>query len=158
MAARPSPQEVEELLGEAGCHPGRDIADDAQELMSFVIDDLAAHDCHLSSFPKAEQFLRSYGNLDVTYPYTADRTEHFTTNSRFCSDVAEEIADLQESIKRPVFPVGTEKIEGGLALIDSKERFFYIHHSGTYYVGKGVHEALANLTVSNFREADEFYV
>jgi hypothetical protein len=158
MATRPSPQEVEELLQEAGWHPGRDIADEARELMSFVIDDLAAHDCHLSSFPEAERFLRSFGNLDIAYPYTEDRTEHFTTNSRFCSDVAEEIADLQESIKRPVFPVGTEKIEGGLALIDSEECFFYIHHSGTYYLGKGVHEALANLTVSEFRDAEEFYV
>ncbi|MEJ8649145.1 SUKH-3 domain-containing protein [Streptomyces sp. MS1.AVA.3] len=97
-------EEVDHFLAEAGWYPGRDEAHRAAELAQFVISGLAAHDCDVSLFPAAESFLRSYGFIDVKFPYTRTRTEHFDTCARFCDDQAEEISELSEDLKQSLFP------------------------------------------------------
>ncbi|MCZ1008952.1 SUKH-3 domain-containing protein [Streptomyces lydicus] len=143
--------QVDHFLAEAGWYPGRDEADRVAALTQFVISDLAAHGCAVSLFPAAESFLRSYGFLDVTFPYSPGRTEHFNTCARYCAGEAEEITELSEELQRPVFPVGWDKIEGGLAVIDPAERMFCIHHTGFSYMGVGIREAIAALYVGGLQ-------
>ncbi|WP_414504408.1 SUKH-3 domain-containing protein [Streptomyces sp. NEAU-L66] len=151
-------EEVDLFLAEAGWYPGRDEADRVAELTQFVISDLAAHDCEVSLFPAAEAFLRSYGFLDVKFPYSPGSTEHFNTCARFCDDESEEISELSEDLQQPVFPVGWDKIEGGLAVIDPSDRMFYIHHTGFYYMGVGIREAISTLYVGGLHPAEEYFV
>ncbi|MGX1974091.1 SUKH-3 domain-containing protein [Streptomyces kronopolitis] len=151
-------KEVDKFLAQAGWHPERDKADRVAELTQFVIADLATHDCEVSLFPAAEAFLRSYGFLDVKFPYDPGRTEHFNTCARFCSNEAEEITELSEDLQQPVFPVGWDKIEGGLAVIDPLGRMFCIHHTGFYYMGVGIREAIACLYVGGLQPAEDYFV
>ncbi|MGW7490872.1 SUKH-3 domain-containing protein [Streptomyces sp. NPDC054786] len=151
-------EEIDHFLAEAGWDPGRDEADRVAELTQFVVSDLAAHDCAVSLFPAAETFLRSYGFLDVKFPYDPGRTEHFNTCARFCADEAEEITELSEDLQQSIFPVGWDKIEGGLAVIDPSDRMFYIHHTGFYYMGVGIREAIAALYVGGLQPVEDYLV
>ncbi|MEW1660350.1 SUKH-3 domain-containing protein [Streptomyces sp. NPDC093707] len=158
MATEETLAKVNRFLAEAGWHPGRDEANRVFELAEFVVSDLADHGCEVSLFPAAESFLRSYGFLDVEFPYDEGRTEHFNTCARFCEDEAEEIAELSEELQQPLFPVGWDKIEGGLAVIDPSGRMFYIHHTGFYYMGVGIQEAIATLYAGGLQPAEEYFV
>ncbi|GCD45761.1 SUKH-3 domain-containing protein [Streptomyces paromomycinus] len=151
-------READELLASAGWYPGRDVSDRVPELVRFVVADLAAQECPVALSPAAEEFLKSYGFLDVEFPYDEGRTEHFNTCAKFCDDRAEEIRELSEGLQVPVFPVGWDSIEGGLAVIDPSGRFFYLHHTGFYYLGAELREAVIRLMNGRTEPAEEYYV
>ncbi|GAB7028810.1 SUKH-3 domain-containing protein [Streptomyces sp. NPDC021749] len=154
MSAGPSFEEIDQLLVAAGWHPARDMSDRVPELTAFVISDLAAHDCRLELFPEANAFLRSYGFLTVEFPYDADRMDRFITCARFCSDKAEEISELMDDLQQSVFPVGWDKVENGLVVMAPDERMFYLHHSGTYYAGMGIHEVISSLRTGRLQQVE----
>jgi hypothetical protein len=158
MSTCPTREEIERLLANAGWHPDRDVSDRVPELTDFVIADLAAHDCQISLFPEAAAFLCSYGFLDVQFPYSAARMDHFNTCAKFCSDRAEEISELMDDLQQPVFPIGWDKIENGLVVMDPTERMFYIHHSGAYYAGTGIHEVISSLYTGNLQPVEDYLV
>ncbi|MFH8633381.1 SUKH-3 domain-containing protein [Streptomyces lydicus] len=158
MSTGPAREEIDQLLAAAGWHPARDMSEKVPELTEFVISDLATHDCQLELFPEAEAFLRSYGFLTVEFPYDAERTDTFNTCARFCSDKAEEISELMDDLQQSVFPIGWDKMENGLAVMTPDERMFYIHHSGTYYAGTGIHEVISSLYTGHLQPIEDYHV
>ncbi|WP_030070804.1 SUKH-3 domain-containing protein [Streptomyces natalensis] len=157
MTAGLTRKEIDQLLTDAGWHPGRDVGDRVSELAEFVVADLAAHGCQVSLFSEAEAFLRSYGFLDVSFPYDEERTDHFNTCARFCNDRAGDISELADELQRPVFPVGWDKVEAGLVVMDPAQRMFYIHHSGIYFAGVGIHEVITSLSTGKLQDAEDYY-
>ncbi|MGW7573587.1 SUKH-3 domain-containing protein [Streptomyces sp. NPDC054765] len=157
MSSGPTHEEIDQLLTAAGWHPDRDMSDRVPELTEFVIDDLASHDCQVELFPEAEAFLRSYGFLTVEFPYSAERTDHFNTCAKFCSDKAEEISELMDELQQPIFPVGWDKVENGLVVMTPAGRMFYLHHSGTYYAGTGIHEVISSLYTGRLQPIEDYH-
>ncbi|WP_336049323.1 SUKH-3 domain-containing protein [Streptomyces sp. CA2R101] len=156
MPIAPTRAEIDQLFADAGWHPARDESERVRELAEFVIADLAAHGCQVTLFPEAEAFLRSYGFLDVPFFPGAGRTDHFHTCARFCGDMAEQISDTMDDTQHPVFPIGWERIENGLVAMDPDKRMFYLHHTGIYYAGTGMHEAFSNLYTVRLQPIEEY--
>ncbi|MFF8789895.1 SUKH-3 domain-containing protein [Streptomyces sp. NPDC015125] len=156
MAIAPTRAEVDQLFTDAGWHPARDVSERVRELAEFVIADLAAHDCQVGLFPEAEAFLRSYGFLDVPFPHATERTDRFNTCAKFCSNRSEHISELMDDTQQSVFLIGWERMENGLVVMDPHERMFYLHHSGTYYAGSGIHEAFSSLYTVHLQPIDDY--
>ncbi|MCL3993251.1 SUKH-3 domain-containing protein [Streptomyces lavenduligriseus] len=53
--------------------------------------------------------------------------------------LAQELAD---GLGNKVFPVAHDTFDGGTVLMDEIGRFFYLHHSGEYFLGCDKHSAL----------------
>ncbi|MGX1756927.1 SUKH-3 domain-containing protein [Streptomyces lydicus] len=156
MAIAPTPEEIDELFTNAGWQPDRDVSERVGELTEFVIADLAAHGCQVRLFPEAEAFLRSYGFLDVPFFPAAGHTDRFNTCAKFCSNMAEQISETMDDTQQPVFPVGWERIENGLVVMDPNNRMYYLHHTGTYFAGTGMHEAFSNLRTVQLQPIEEY--
>ncbi|MFE3884676.1 SUKH-3 domain-containing protein [Streptomyces lydicus] len=156
MSIGPTRTEIDQLFTNAGWHPDRDVAERVWELSEFVIADLAARDCQIRLFPEAEAFLRSYGFLDVPIPYTTECTDYFNTCAKFCGRRSEEISEIMADTQQPVFPIGWDRMENGLVVMDPTERMFYIHHSGIYYAGTGIYEMFSSLYTGHLQSIEDY--
>ncbi|MFG2531609.1 hypothetical protein [Streptomyces sp. NPDC048516] len=61
-----------------------------------------------------------------------------------------------DGTQQSAFLIGRERIENGLVVLDLDERMSYLHHSGTYYAGKGMHEAFSNLHTVRLQPIEEY--
>ncbi|WP_437104927.1 SUKH-3 domain-containing protein [Streptomyces sp. enrichment culture] len=55
---------------------------------------------------------------------------------------AEDVQELTDGLGKKVFPVAHDTCDGGTVLMDETGRFFYLHHSGEYFLGCDKHSAL----------------
>ncbi|MEU3513591.1 SUKH-3 domain-containing protein [Streptomyces longwoodensis] len=125
-----------EWLARHGWFPGRDIGAQAEELIEFRVQDSVRQGHPLTLFQRAATFIHSYGLLKLPHPKAEGSALHLDPKGRYEGD-AEEIAELSEGLGTLLFPVGFEEADLSLLLVDDKERFFFLHHTGAYYAGEG---------------------
>ncbi|MBO3675368.1 SUKH-3 domain-containing protein [Streptomyces sp. NEAU-YJ-81] len=153
-------EEIDARLRTAGWHPGRDAGEEAvAALMASAVGQLQSHEYEADPFPAAFSFLQEFAFLDLEFSGDPP-TEHLVFEVRFIDAArAEEISELSADLQQPLFPVAFEENDRGMAVMDPLGRFFYIHWSGFYYLGKGRYDVLNNLlTGDNQGDAAEFYV
>lgn len=149
--------EVEAALTEAGWSPGRDIGDRLTGLLRFVTERFAEEGHPVEPFRAARDFVREFGGLRLVVPGTPPDAIGLTPHWIY-EESAEDVADLAANLGRRLFPVGYEEFDGGMVLVDETGRFFLLHHTGPYYVGKSPYEAIGGLLRGPREEAGTLFV
>ncbi|CAM5256981.1 SUKH-3 domain-containing protein [Streptomyces narbonensis] len=137
-------REVEAVLAGAGWAPGRDIGDRLPALLRFVTDRFAAEGHPVEPFPAARDFVREFGGLRLAIPGTPPASVGLTPHWIY-EESAEDVAELAGNLRQRLFPVGYETFDGAMVLVDETGRFFLLHHTGPYFLGESVHEAVSCL-------------
>lgn len=150
--------EIERWLTENGWSPSRDIGGRADELIALRVRQAADQGRDLAPVEAATRIIRSYGELEFPYPDSSPPMilQMYPTVT-FRGD-AEQFAELAGNIGRPVFPVAYETYERGIWLVDDSGRFFYLHHTGNYFLGNNEYEAFQRARRGNLEDAEDYYV
>ncbi|MBZ4322191.1 SUKH-3 domain-containing protein [Streptomyces huiliensis] len=157
MPPRKSPAEIEAWLGENGWFPERDIGRDADDAIAGREANLRDQGYPMTAPEVVRAFLHSYGLLELPYPNDPELILCLNPELAYQYD-GSDIQELAEGLGVSVFPVGYETDEGAIVVMDEKERFFYIHDTGFYYMGQGVIDALATRLVGDvLQDAEDFY-
>ncbi|WP_330331889.1 SUKH-3 domain-containing protein [Streptomyces sp. NBC_00536] len=151
--ARGSRDEVEAWLTEVGWYPGRDIGDQVPELLRVVTDKYAAEGFPIDPIQAAVEFLREYGLLQLTIPGEPTAILVFTPHWIY-EESGEDVAEFAARLGVKVFPVGYETFDGSMLLIDERERFFLLHHTGSYFAGTTRYEAVRCLLRGPLEDAE----
>ncbi|WP_171170973.1 SUKH-3 domain-containing protein [Streptomyces sp. I05A-00742] len=157
MSTVPPSEEVGSWLAAHGWFEGRDAGSEVEVLIEARIRDFREQGETLSLLATAEAFLRSYGKLELPISETTGVRLILDPTGGYDED-AEDIVELANDLGQRLFPVGYETYEGGILLVDEVDRFFYLHHSGSYFLGEGALEMFANRLGGRTVAAEEFYV
>lgn len=107
----------------------------------------------------AIRFIHSYGDLELELPGTSPTRNLIVKPTVGYEGDAEDIVELAGHLVTQLFPVAYETIEGGIWLIDPSSRFFYLHHTGGYFLGADQQEAfMSAYTGRLLPDAEDFYV
>ncbi|MFV0127984.1 SUKH-3 domain-containing protein [Streptomyces sp. HMX112] len=151
------PEEVDSWLRSHGWFPGREEAAEADRLIEWRVRDSSRQGFPLQPWDEVKRFIRSYAGLEFPVPKAPERK--FLANPTFGYEGdAEDIADLAGNIGEKLFPVGYEAGENGIVLMDGIGRFFYLHHTGPYFLGEDEAHALSSLMRGDQGDAEDFYV
>ncbi|HEX5569581.1 MAG TPA: SUKH-3 domain-containing protein [Streptomyces sp.] len=156
MKPQASWQTIESWLRSNGWFPGRDEEAEANRLIQWRVEDSARQGFPLTPSDEAVRFLRSFALLE--FPLPKDPRRKFVANptTGYEGD-AESISELAEDLEQGLFPVGFETVEDGLVLVDELGRFFYLHHTGPYFLGVDQEQALSSLMTGDQGAAEDFY-
>ncbi|MFD7028271.1 SUKH-3 domain-containing protein [Streptomyces sp. NPDC059917] len=155
--ARLTPAEVEAALTEVGWHPGRDIGDEVPALLRVVTEKYAAEGFPLEPIPTAVAFLREYGLLKLTIPGEPTATLVLAPHWIY-EESGEDVAEFAGNLGVKVFPVGYETFDGSMLLVDERDRFFLLHHTGSYFAGNDKYEAVSCLLRGPLQDAEDYFV
>ncbi|MEU3185093.1 SUKH-3 domain-containing protein [Streptomyces sp. NPDC006923] len=154
----PAPAEDVDLwLRTNGWFPGREETAEADRRVQWRVDSSARQGFPLRPWDEVLRFVRSYVSLDFPVPKSGDRVFRADPSFGYEGD-AEDIAELAELLGQDLFPVGYEAGENGIVLLDGLGRFFYLHHTGPYYLGANAAQALSSLMTGDQDDADDYYV
>ncbi|MFJ1755320.1 SUKH-3 domain-containing protein [Kitasatospora sp. NPDC088134] len=157
MALLPSAEDVEAWLEADGWFPGRDIGARADELIGIRVRDASAQGAPLTVFPRAVEFVRSFGELRLADPADAGRALWLRPTIGYDGDAAD-IGELAAGLGKALFPVGLETGENGILLVDDDGRLFYLHHTGGYFLGETPASAFAQwLSGRAMQDAEDFF-
>ncbi|CAL9502720.1 hypothetical protein SUDANB181_03458 [Streptomyces sp. enrichment culture] len=71
---------------------------------------------------------------------------------------AEDVQELADGLGEKVFPVAHDTYDGGTILMDEAGRFFYLHHSGEYFLGNDKYSAFMNYSRGYpLEHAEDYY-
>lgn len=74
-------------------------------------------------------------------------------------EAAEDVQEIADGLAKNIFPVAHDTYDGGTVLIDEVGRFFYMHHSGNYFLGDEKYSALMNYSRGYpLEDAEDYYV
>ncbi|MFJ1749099.1 SUKH-3 domain-containing protein [Streptomyces sp. NPDC088116] len=154
----PAPAEdVDRWLRAGGWFPGREDAAEADRLVQWRVDNSALQGFPLVPWDAAVHFVRSYASLDFPVPKSRDRVFRADPSFGYEGD-AEDISELADNLGRRLFPVGYEAGENGIVLMDDSGRFFYLHHTGPYFLGANESQALSSLMTGDQDDAEDYFV
>ncbi|MFG2208685.1 SUKH-3 domain-containing protein [Streptomyces sp. NPDC048638] len=127
-------EEILQWLSANGWSPDRDISDKAREFIDDAVAESAAEGFPVAPSDTAERFVHTYGLLHLRH--SRDPDEKFITNPTggYEGDF-EEIAELSEEIGKSLFWVGYDLPEGSIFTLADDGGFYYIHHTGAFYIG-----------------------
>ncbi len=151
-----TPEEVDAWLAEAGWYPGRGAEKEAAEAVATVIGRYRAYGVDIEPSAAALAFVREHVSLQAVIDTAPENFAVFTPHLVFKGD-AEEIAQLAGDLGAPLFPVGYDTYDGSTLLMDASGRFFFSHHTGPYYLGRGKYEALMMLTSGEMDDAESYF-
>ncbi|MFI9235899.1 SUKH-3 domain-containing protein [Streptomyces sp. NPDC053079] len=151
--------EVADWLTSNGWSPSRDIGSMADDLIRIRVEDAARQGWHLGDLETATRFIRSYGELELPYPWAPlEAALKFDPTAGYDGDV-EAFDELAQGLGKKIFPVGYETHEFGIWLVDEIGRFFYLHHTGGYFLGENEYEAFDRALSGKSRpDAEDFFV
>ncbi|MFI9018114.1 SUKH-3 domain-containing protein [Streptomyces griseus] len=150
-------EEVDAWLTEAGWYPGRDAAQEAAEAVATVTDRYRAYGVEIEPSAAALSFIREHVSLRAVIDTAPENFAIFTPHLVFKGD-AEEIDELAGDLGVKLFPVGYDTYDGSTILMDESGRFFFSHHTGSYYLGSEKYEALMSLMSSKMDDAEDYFV
>ncbi|WP_372352521.1 SUKH-3 domain-containing protein [Streptomyces sp. KL116D] len=106
-----------------------------------VLADFRADGGRLGTVEPALAFLREHvGLVALRHASTDDRVE-FAPRLMY-RGAAEDVQELADGLGTKLFPVAHDTYDGGTVLMDESGRFFYLHHSGAYFLGDEKYAAL----------------
>jgi hypothetical protein len=148
------PAEVSAALKRAGWHPGRSVlvqAEDwADELAAHVSPDGYRH----SLFPAAVEAWSEFGGLrvDVEGPGRQLARTSFVLDPRCGLYQPRTLSDLGRALEVPVAPLGEEADGRALLVVDALGRVYSLDHTGEWYLGETVDQALTTLVMGTMPE------
>ncbi|MCB5179672.1 SUKH-3 domain-containing protein [Streptomyces antimicrobicus] len=152
-----SPEEVDAWLRQHGWTPEHRDRAAAERLIAERVADADRQGFPLEPWEEVVDFVSRYVGHVFPMPQAPDR-RFMPDPTLGYEDDAEDIVELASDIGRKLFPVGYETIEAGIVLMDDLGRFFYLHHTGPYFLGKDEHQALSSLMRGDQDEVDAYYV
>jgi hypothetical protein len=158
MASNQPAPEVLAWLTAHGWTPGRDIGEEAAELVEVRVRDAERQGVVLFPSPAAIHVVHTYGLLRLTHPRGASETWSMTPTIGYEGDAAL-ITELATGLGVGLFPVGYEESEHGLILVDETGRWFHLHHTGGYFLGMDEYDAFHRfLNVARAPDAEDYFV
>ncbi|MCP9961239.1 SUKH-3 domain-containing protein [Streptomyces somaliensis] len=154
-------EELDAWLRAGGWYPGRENDPwnqaEAERLIAVRVRGSADQGFPLRSWGEVHRFVSSYVGLEFPMPLAPERKFRADPTFGYEGD-AELIAELAENLGRRLFPVGWETSENGIVLLDDTGRFFYLHHTGPYFLGGDETQALSSLMTGDQEDAEEYFV
>lgn len=141
------PPAVFEALTAAGWSPGRDETAQAREwslLLAASPGPTGA--CH-TVVPAATAALAEFGGLRIAPVADGEQVAacHVHLDPRHVRYTVAILAALADVVGVPLTPIGVEADSGGILAIDANGRVFCCDHSGDWYLGASIDEALITL-------------
>ncbi|WP_328942016.1 SUKH-3 domain-containing protein [Streptomyces sp. NBC_00250] len=152
-----TPEDVDAWFRDHGWFPGRDVAGTVPAMVDEITGQYREAGFPVEPFEAATAFLAEHGGLRLTIDAAREDYLYFTPYLGFRSAPAE-VAELSRELGVRLFPVGLDGSEGSPVLIDERGRFFFVHHTGAYYMGADKHEAMIGLAHAPMQDAEDFYV
>ncbi|WP_330331888.1 SUKH-3 domain-containing protein [Streptomyces sp. NBC_00536] len=144
MRAPAPAEEVGAWLWGHGWRPDRYDGAGAERLIGARVRDCARQGFPLAPWDGVREFVSRYCGLEFAAPLAPERVFVADPTLGYDGD-AEDIAELSGELGRKLFPVGYEFGEAGIVLMDDLGRFFYLHHTGPYFLGRDEAQALSSL-------------
>ncbi|MFJ6016688.1 SUKH-3 domain-containing protein [Streptomyces sp. NPDC092952] len=120
----------------------RDIGARTEEWVRIRVLDAEEHGIVLTPPPEAVRIMRHYGELRIAHPTDPESAWIMDPTFGYRGD-ATAIAELAAELGTELFPIGYEALEYGILLADRSGRVFQLHHTGGYYMGASMADALA---------------
>jgi len=152
-----APADVDAWFAEYGWYPGRNVADQVPAIVAEIAEESRNDGFPMEPFTAATDFLAEHAGLRVTLDARREDYLHFTPVIVW-DGTSEEIAELSRRLGVRLFPVAWDSSEGEVMVVDEQGRFFYMHHTGNYYMGADKYEAMISLFHSPMQDAEDFYV
>ncbi|SED40277.1 SUKH-3 immunity protein [Streptomyces sp. 2231.1] len=152
-----SPEAVDVWLSNAGWYPGRRCDDLAASEVASVLKDFRDDGGSLDVITPALEFLREHiGLVAPRHASTEDRVEFYPR--LMYRGAAEDVQELADGLGKKVFPVAHDTYDGGTVLMDEDGRFFYLHHSGEYFLGNDKYSAFMSYSRGYpLEQAEDYY-
>ncbi|MFJ7206946.1 SUKH-3 domain-containing protein [Streptomyces sp. NPDC098789] len=150
------PEEVEAWLRGHGWNPDLRRTAEADRLIDARVRDCAEQGFPLLPWDAVRSFVSRYGGVKFPVPRAPERVFVADPTLGYDGD-AEDITELAAEVGRRVFPVGYECGEAGIVLMDDLGRFFYLHHTGPYFLGQDEAQALSSLMRGDQAEWDDHH-
>ncbi|MFD7031582.1 SUKH-3 domain-containing protein [Streptomyces sp. NPDC059917] len=157
MRSPASPEEVDSWLRSHGWHPDLHNRVEADRLIDARVRDSARQDFPMAPWGAMREFVSRYAGLEFPAPLAPERVFVADPTLGYEGD-AEDITELSAEVGRKLFPVGYEFGESGIVLMDDLGRFFYLHHTGPYFLGENEAHALSSLMRGDQDEVDDYCV
>ncbi|MFJ5724177.1 SUKH-3 domain-containing protein [Streptomyces sp. NPDC093149] len=149
--------EVRDWLITNGWSPGRDIGERADELIRVRVQDARRQGFTLTPAPAAVHVIHTFGLLHLPHPTTQHISWIMEPTLGYEGD-ARVIQELAFGLGTELFPIGYESSEYGILLIDERERFFHLHHTGGYYLGENAADAFSRFLIgAPDPDAEDFF-
>ncbi|TXS51452.1 SUKH-3 domain-containing protein [Streptomyces sp. t39] len=153
--------EIDAWLSAHGWHAGREDepenAAKAGELIGLRVRGSAEQGFPLEPWDEVRRFVASFVGLEFPMPRAPERVFRANPTFGYTGD-AEDITELAENLGQRLFPVGWESTENGIVLLDDTGRFFYLHHTGPYFLGADETQALSSLMTGDQEDAEGHFV
>ncbi|MEU7074254.1 SUKH-3 domain-containing protein [Streptomyces narbonensis] len=157
MARLETREDVDAWFGEHGWLPGRDVTEQATAMIKEVAGQYREAGFPVEAFEAATAFLAEHGGLRLAIDEPREEYLYFTPYLGYRSAPAD-VAELSRDLGVRLFPVGLDSSDSSPVLIDEGGRFFYLHHTGAYYMGADKYEAMISLAHAPMQDAEDYFV
>ncbi|MEU3746424.1 MULTISPECIES: SUKH-3 domain-containing protein [Streptomyces] len=152
-----TPADVDAWFGEYGWFPGRNVADQVPAIVTEITEECRSEGFPLEPFAAATDFLTEHAGLQVAID--VPRKEYLEFAPALVWDsTSEDIAELSRNLGVRLFPIGWDSSEGSPLVIDEQGRWFFMHHTGNYYMGADKYEAMIALAHAPMQDAEDYFV
>lgn len=144
------PDDVRQVLEQAGWYPGRDVRAAVDHWLSRFADELDGLDC----LPTARAALDEFGGLRLPqFGLYDDSTGGVNLGGGFTSHLhptqggvtTEAARVFAEEYDNPVFPIGNNEDGPAELVVDAAGRVFMLHWADDFYLGPDIDTAVVNL-------------
>lgn len=157
MPSMNTPEDVDAWFREYGWFPGRDVAETVPAMIAEIVEEYRAAGFPVDLFEAAAAFLAEHGGLRLTIDAQREDYLYFSPYLGHRS-MPEDVAELSRGLGVRLFPIGIDGSEGSPVLMDERGRFFFMHHTGDYYMGADKYEAMISLAHPPMQDAEDLYV
>lgn len=141
------PVAVDAALREAGWQPGRWDIRQAEEWADALRSHASPAGHRHAVFPAAVEAWAEFGGLHITASAPGRQIAPAAVRIDPLSGLhlARTLADLGRALETEVSPLGAEGEEQAVLAIDTEGRVYSIDHTGDWFLGRHIDEALATL-------------
>ena len=141
------PAEVASVLTKAGWFPGRRVLPRAEQWADILAGHTSAEGHRHAIFPAAVEAWAEFGGITVTLEGAGREQARtaFTIDPLYGLHQPRTLADLGRCLELPLAPLGQERDGQALLAIDALGRVHSLDHSGEWFLGQTMDQALATL-------------
>lgn len=141
------PAPVDTALREAGWQPGRWVISQAEEWADFLRAHITPAGHRLTVCAAAVEAWAEFGGLRITAPGPGRQIAPATLRIDPTAGIhlARTLADLGRSLDTEISPLGEEGDGQAILAMDTTGRVFSIDHTGDWYLGPDIDQALGTL-------------